>query len=218
MITGYPSIEGAVEAVKTGAEEYLTKPFTEEELTFAVRKVLDKLRMHRTLQEQIRQTPVAPYGLIAKSKVMQKVFGAIKKAASTYATVLITGESGTGKELIARAIHYSGPRASAPFVPVNCGGIPETLLESELFGYVKGAFTGANENRAGFLQTADGGTIFFDEIGETSLSMQVKLLRVLQDKEICMIGSRTPQKVDVRILAPRTLGCLPTQRLAPALP
>jgi len=107
---------------------------------------------------------------------------------------LITGESGTGKEMVARAIHYSSPRASQSFVPVNCGGIPEELLESELFGYVKGSFTGANETRAGFFQTADGGTIFLDEIGETSLSMQVKLLRVLQDKTVYMIGSRKPQK------------------------
>jgi transcriptional regulator with PAS, ATPase and Fis domain len=125
----------------------------------------------------------------------------IAKAALTSATVLISGESGTGKELVARAIHYKSKRASAPFVPVNCGAIPEQLLESELFGHVKGAFTGATETRAGFFQTADGGTIFLDEISETSLSMQVKLLRVLQDKEVCMIGSTRTRKVDVRILA-----------------
>jgi transcriptional regulator with PAS, ATPase and Fis domain len=132
---------------------------------------------------------------------MNQIFSAIGKAASTPATVLITGQSGTGKELVARAIHYSSKRASAPFVPVNCGGIPETLLESELFGYVKGAFTGALESRAGFFQTADGGTIFLDEVSETSLAMQVKLLRVLQEKEICMVGSTQPRKVNVRILA-----------------
>ncbi len=132
---------------------------------------------------------------------MQKVFAAIRKASSTSATVLITGESGSGKELVARAIHYSSARASAPFVPVNCGGIPESLLESELFGYVKGAFTGANESRAGFFQTADGGTIFLDEIGETSIAMQVKLLRVLQDKEVRMVGDSRARKVDVRIIA-----------------
>jgi len=117
------------------------------------------------------------------------------------ATVLISGESGTGKELVARAIHYSSDRSSASFVPVNCGGIPEGLLESELFGYVKGAFTGAMESRAGFFQTADGGTIFLDEISETSLNMQVKLLRVLQDKNVYMVGSNRPRQVDVRILA-----------------
>jgi DNA-binding NtrC family response regulator len=132
---------------------------------------------------------------------MQIVFTAIAKAASTSATVLITGESGTGKELVARAIHYNSPRSSAPFVPVNCGAIPEELLESELFGHIKGAFTGATETRAGFFQTADRGTIFLDEISETSFSMQVKLLRVLQDKEVIMVGSTRPRKVDVRILA-----------------
>jgi two-component system response regulator HydG len=132
---------------------------------------------------------------------MHHVFDMIAKAASTSATVLISGESGTGKELIARAIHYSSPRNTAPFVPVNCGAIPEELLESELFGHVKGAFTGATETRAGFFQTADGGTIFLDEISETRLSMQVKLLRVLQDKEVCMVGSTRSRKVDARILA-----------------
>jgi len=132
---------------------------------------------------------------------MQKVIGSILKAASTPATVLISGESGTGKELVARAIHYNSPRAAAPFVPINCGAIPEQLLESELFGHVKGAFTGATETRAGFFQTADGGTIFLDDISETSVSMQIKLLRVLQEKEICMVGSTRSQKVDVRILA-----------------
>jgi transcriptional regulator with PAS, ATPase and Fis domain len=132
---------------------------------------------------------------------MHKVLNAIKKAASSSATILITGASGTGKELVARAIHYNSPRTSAPFVPINCGGIPEGLLESELFGYVRGAFTGATESRAGFFQTAEGGTIFLDEISETGLSMQVKLLRVLQDKEVYMVGERHPQKVDARIVA-----------------
>jgi two-component system response regulator HydG len=129
------------------------------------------------------------------------VFRAIRKAASTPAKVLITGESGTGKELIARAIHYSSPRSAARFVAVNCGGIPEGLLESELFGHMKGAFTGATESRAGFFQTADGGTLLLDEVSETSLAMQVKLLRVLQDGEVSMVGSTRPRKVDVRVLA-----------------
>jgi len=132
---------------------------------------------------------------------MGKVFAAIEKASATSATVLITGESGTGKELVARAIHYSGARASAPFVPVNCGSIPEGLLESELFGHVKGAFTGAAESRAGFFHSADGGTIFLDEISETSPSMQVSLLRVLQDKEVRMVGSSKARRVDVRVVA-----------------
>jgi DNA-binding NtrC family response regulator len=201
MITGYPSIEGAVEAVKSGAEEYLAKPFTDEELFSAVKRVLNKLHTRRSVYKQAQKPPTIHHGLIGESKAIRKVLNAIEKAASSSATILITGESGTGKDLVARAIHYNSPRASAPFVPINCGGIPELLLESELFGYVKGAFTGAAETRAGFFQTAEGGTIFLDEISETSLSMQVKLLRVLQDKEVFMVGIRQPQKVDVRIIA-----------------
>ena len=201
MITGYPSVESAVEAVKTGAEEYLTKPFTDEELFSTVRRTLDKLHIRRAGQARLQKIASAPYGLIGESAAMHKVFNMIAKASSTSATVLITGESGTGKELVARAIHYSSARASAQFVPVNCVAIPGELLESELFGHVKGAFTGAIESRAGFFQTADGGTIFLDEISDTSLMMQAKLLRVLQDKEVCMVGSSHSRKVDVRILA-----------------
>ena len=202
MITGYATIEGAVEAVKTGADEYLPKPFTDEELLSAVKRSLDRLQLRKAGQtEAPRPTTPTPYGLIGESAPMLRVFAAIDKAGAASATVLITGESGTGKELVARAVHYRGSRASAAFVPVNCGGIPEGLLESELFGHVKGAFTGAVETRAGFFQTADGGTIFLDEISETSISMQVKLLRVLQDKEVCMVGSSQPRKVDVRVIA-----------------
>ena len=201
MITGYPSIEGAVQAIKTGAEEYLSKPFTDKELFSAVRRVLDKLHMQRRGGSLGVQTPAMPHGLMGESEAMRKILRAVGKAASTSATVLITGESGTGKELVARAVHYGSARSSAPFVPVNCGGIPDGLLESELFGHVKGAFTGATESRAGFFHAADGGTIFLDEVSETSVSMQVKLLRVLQDKEIRMVGSNRARKVDVRILA-----------------
>jgi len=201
VITGFPSIEGAVKSLKIGAEEYLPKPFTDDELFSIVERALEKLLMRKAMKDRFQKIPSAPFGLIGKSTPMRKVFQDIEKAASTAATVVITGESGTGKELVARAIHYCSSRASAPLLPVNCGGIPENLLESELFGYVKGAFTGAFETRAGFFQTADGGTIFLDEISETSLAMQVKLLRVLQEKEICMVGSRRTQKVDVRILA-----------------
>lgn len=201
MITGYPSIEGAVEAVKTGAEEYLAKPFIDEELFASVRRVLEKLRISRVAEKPLQPSPESRHGLIGESEAIRKVLRAIEKAASNLATILITGESGTGKELVARAIHYRSPRASSPFVPINCGGIPESLLESELFGYIKGAFTGAVETRAGFFQTAEGGTIFLDEISETSLTMQVKLLRVLQDKEIFLVGARQSQKVDIRIIA-----------------
>jgi len=202
MITGYASIEGAVKAVKTGAEDYLAKPFTDEELFAAVKRALEKLRMRMTANgKETAETPDDSFGLLGKSKAIRHIFDSIRKVASTDANVLIAGESGTGKELVARAIHYSGKRASAPFVPVNCGGIPEGLLESELFGYVRGAFTGATETRAGFFQTADGGSIFLDEVSETSLAMQVKLLRVLQDKEVFMVGAVKPHKVKVRILA-----------------
>lgn len=201
MITGYPSIEGAVDAVKTGAQEFLAKPFTDSELLSVVQRVLKKLQLRKTGNNQSKNLRNEHVGLIGTSEPMKKVFGAINKVALTSATVLITGESGTGKELAARAIHYNGPRSSSPFIAVNCGGIPEGLLESELFGHVKGAFTGAVESRAGFFHSADGGTIFLDEVSEMSMPMQVKLLRVLQDKEVCMVGSSRTRKVDVRVLA-----------------
>ncbi len=199
MVTGFATIESAVEAVKTGAEEYLSKPFTDEELTAAVERVLAKLRDRRAVNGA--EPERGAYGIIGESAAIGEVFSAIKKTAATSATVLITGESGVGKELVARAIHYAGSRASAPFVPVNCGAIPEQLVESELFGHVKGAFTGATESREGFFQAADGGAVFLDEISELSPSTQVKLLRVLQDGEVLMVGSSQPRHVDVRILA-----------------
>jgi DNA-binding NtrC family response regulator len=199
MITGYASIPGAVEAVKDGAEEYLAKPFTDEELLAAVERALEKLRVRR-IAAAGRPAPAA-HELIGESEAMVRLLRDLPKVSASSATVLITGESGTGKELVARAVHYAGPRAAAPFLPVNCGGIPESLLESELFGFVKGAFTGAVESRAGFFQTADGGTIFLDEIGETSLAMQVRLLRVLQDHEVRMVGATRALKVNVRVIA-----------------
>jgi two-component system, NtrC family, response regulator HydG len=200
MITGYPTIEGAVQALKIGAEDFLSKPFTQEELLKAVERALAKLQVRLVGRLDAGRTPVSSFGLVGESVPMQHVFEAIRKAAATSAMVMITGESGTGKELVSRAIHYSSARASAPFLPVNCGGIPQELLESELFGHIKGAFTGASATRAGFFQTAEGGTIFLDEISETSPAMQVKLLRVLQDREVCMVGSAKPRTVDVRVL------------------
>jgi two-component system response regulator HydG len=198
VITGFPSIQGAVESTKIGAEEYLVKPFTDEELFKSVERVLAKTSRHK--KDAPKNSPVN-FGIIGESEGMTNVFKTINKAKNTNATVLINGESGTGKELVARALHYGSNASTAPFVPVNCGGIPDTLLESELFGYVKGAFTGASETRAGFFQTADGGTIFLDEISNTSLAMQAKLLRVLQEKEFYMVGSKKSMKVNVRVVA-----------------
>ncbi len=201
MITGYATIAGAVEAVKTGAEEYLAKPFTDDELRGAVERSLANLHARQTILRDGKIPEPVFHGLYGQSKVMRDLYHAIRKTASSPITVLISGESGTGKELAARAIHYQSNRASAPFIPVNCGGIPENLLESELFGHLKGAVTGATETRAGFFQTADGGTIFLDEISETSLAMQVKLLRVVQEKNFCMVGSTRPLEVDLRIIS-----------------
>ncbi len=201
MVTGYPTVAGAVRAVKQGAEEYLAKPFTDRELVEAVDRALGKLRTRRLARPGGHDSLLARYGLIGESAAVRAVCEAIRKAAASDATILVTGESGTGKELVARAIHYAGQRQAAPFVPVNCGAIPADLLESELFGHVRGSFTGAGETRAGFFQAAEGGSIFLDEVAETSLAMQVKLLRVLQDRQIAMVGARAPQTVDVRIIA-----------------
>jgi DNA-binding NtrC family response regulator len=198
VVTGFPSIQGAVQSIKIGAEEYLVKSFTDEELFASVDRVLRKTKRNGLKPPP---PPAQNFGIIGDSEGMKKVFNTITKAKSTNATVLIYGESGTGKELVARALHYGGSTSAAPFVPVNCGGIPDTLLESELFGYVRGAFTGATETRAGFFQTADGGTIFLDEISNTSLAMQAKLLRVLQEKEFYMVGSKKTLKVNVRVVA-----------------
>jgi two-component system, NtrC family, response regulator HydG len=200
MITGYPTVESAVEAVKSGAEEYLTKPFTDDEFFQCLNRVVENIR-NRKLARRQNDPGVNQYGIVASSDAMADVFRTIEKSASSPATVMVSGESGTGKELVARAIHYNSERTGAPFVPVNCGAIPETLLESELFGYVKGAFTGAQESRAGFFITADGGTLFLDEIGEMSVAMQVKLLRVMEDRQVFMVGSQQPRKVDIRLIA-----------------
>jgi len=199
MVTGYATIEGAVEAMKQGVGEYLPKPFTGEELLTLVQKEIKKVQTRQSLESETAAS--GKYGLIGSSEALQEIFRIIEKASRTSATVLITGESGTGKELVTRAIHYQSRRSSAPFVPVNCTAIPQELLESELFGYVKGAFTGADTTRAGFFQTAEGGTIFLDEIGDLSLMMQSKLLRVIQEKEVYMVGSRKPVVVNIRIIS-----------------
>ncbi len=199
MITGYASIDGAVEAVKKGAEEYLAKPFTQKELLTVVDRVIERLMHHRALM--VEDAPPLFDGMVGTSPAMRQVHKLIAKAAKMNANVLISGESGTGKELVSRAIHYIGPRAAAPFVAVNCTAIPESLLESELFGHVKGAFTGANSSRNGFFQMADGGTIFLDEIGDASLNLQAKLLRTIQTKEFFKVGAGKVSRVDTRIIA-----------------
>ncbi|MBG0790032.1 MAG: sigma-54-dependent Fis family transcriptional regulator [Desulfovibrionaceae bacterium] len=199
MITGYPSIPGAVEAIKDGAGEYLSKPFTTEELLTSVRRIVERLQRRRVLAST--DTPPDNFGIIGTSPEMGHVFRRIGKAAASDANVLISGESGTGKELVARAVHYNSARRTASFVPVNCTAIPDSLAESELFGHVKGAFTGAKDGRAGFFEIANGGSIFLDEIGDASPNMQAKLLRVIQSKEFCKVGSSLVRKVDTRILA-----------------
>jgi DNA-binding NtrC family response regulator len=199
MITGYPCISGAVQAIKDGAEDYLVKPFTDEELLSAVQKAIEKLNRKRQLSSKRQKS--ASYGIIGESNEIKKVFRLIDKAASTSVNVLISGESGTGKELVARAIHYHSERQSQPFVPVNCTAIPDNLIESELFGHVKGAFTGANSERTGFFKMANRGTIFLDEIGDASMNLQGKLLRVIQNKEIFMLGSSRIHQIDTRIIA-----------------
>jgi two-component system response regulator HydG len=204
MVTGYGSIQGAVSAVKLGADEYLAKPFTDEELESSVRRALEAAAARRTVGRITSKSPAAAgpsRSIVGGSEAMRGVRALIERAARSSAPVLITGESGTGKELAARAIHYGGPRAAAAFVAVNVAAIPEPLAESELFGYVRGAFTGAFETRAGFFQAADGGTLFLDEVGAMPPGMQAKLLRALQDREVTMVGARRAARMDVRVIA-----------------
>ncbi len=202
MITGYASIDNAVEAMKTGAHEYLPKPFTDIDLMNVVRKMIKRIENADIEETSPDDLKWREYGIIGKSKQIHDVFNLIEKASLNSATVLITGESGTGKELVARAIHYlHHSRATWPFIPVNCPGIPEQLFESELFGHVKGAFTGATEKKAGLFSSADKGTLFLDEITELNFHMQSKLLRVLQEKTVSKVGSSLSENVDVRIIA-----------------
>jgi len=205
VITGFPSVDTAVSAVKLGALDYLVKPFTSDELKKAVLNSFQTSSLSKksnTKNLAVEEPKMQYYaGLVGSSKQFLHQIELIERVKNNRATVLIQGESGTGKELIARAIHYKGAFASNPFITVNCGGIPENLIESELFGYVKGAFTGANDTKTGLFQAAAGGTIFLDEIGTAPLSVQTRLLRVLQEKEVTMIGSQKPQKIDIRIVA-----------------
>ena len=203
VMTAFGSIETAVSAIKEGASDYLTKPLNLDELLHRIKAVKERNRLlteNRDLREALQERCRID-GIIGESGHMQEVLSLVRRVAPSEATVLIRGESGTGKELIAQAIHYSSPRASRPLVRLNCAALPETLLESELFGHEKGAFTGAYATRKGRFEVANGGSLFLDEIGDLPLHLQAKLLRVLQEKEFERVGSSKPIPVDVRILA-----------------
>jgi two-component system NtrC family response regulator len=203
ILTAFGTIEMAVEAMKAGAFHYISKPFNRDELKLTIRKALQVKDLERE-NVALRQELTARVGLdsiIAESPQMAQVLDMVVRVAPTETTVLIMGESGTGKELIARAIHGNSPRAHGPFVAVNCAAIPENLLESELFGHVKGAFTGAIRDRVGKFEAADGGTVFLDEIGEMRPDLQVKILRVLEERSLERVGDNRPIRVDVRVLA-----------------
>lgn len=205
MMSAYGTVETAIEAMKLGAYDYISKPFKSDEVTLTLKKAEERERLKKEnnfLRERIRtiQADNRFDRMVGQSKAMQAVFELAKKVARHNTTVLITGESGTGKELIARGIHFYSERADGRLIPVNCGGIPENLLESEMFGYKKGAFTGADRDKAGLFEAAGGGTLFLDEIGELPLSLQVKLLRVLQESEVRPIGDPKTHKVDVRVI------------------
>ncbi|MFW6304112.1 MAG: sigma-54-dependent transcriptional regulator, partial [Candidatus Sumerlaeota bacterium] len=203
MMTAYASAETAVEAMKKGAYDYLIKPFSTDELKILVKRCCETQNLqaeNQRLREQLDER-FSMENIVAVSKQMQTVLKRARKVADSQATVLITGESGTGKELLASVMHQQSPRRDKPLVTVNCGALPESLLESELFGHKKGAFTGAEENREGRFQIADKGTLFLDEIGEISPAMQVKLLRVLQAGEMQRVGESQTRIVDVRVVA-----------------
>lgn len=203
LITAYGTIEGAVEACHIGADDYITKPFDIEQLRFVIKKALRFRQLEReniALRVQL-ETKYGIEGLVGQSVAMQEVYRLIQKVAPTDTSVLIQGESGTGKELVARAIHALSHRKAQPFVPVDCAAIPETLLESELFGHVKGAFTGAVRERKGKFETANNGTLFLDEIGDMKEELQAKFLRSLQERQIVKVGADTPLPVNVRIIS-----------------
>ena len=203
LMTAFGSIDSAVESMRAGAFDYITKPFEPDAVVLTIERALERRALeeeNRRLRRALDQT--SSFGdLIGESPAMREIFALIRKVANSSSSVLVTGESGTGKEVVARTIHYSGNRADQPFVPINCTAIPEGLLESELFGHVRGAFTGAHATKQGLFQKADGGTLFLDEIGDMSLALQGKLLRVLQDREVRAVGGTEITKVNVRIIA-----------------
>jgi two-component system, NtrC family, response regulator PilR len=202
-ITAYASADDALRAVREGAYDYLSKPFQIEDLRIIIRNALEAKRLRRE-NEELKRSIEEKYRfgqIVGKSPEMMEIFSLIKKVAPSKAGVLIMGESGTGKELIAKAVHYSSLRADKPFITINCTAIPENLLESEMFGHLKGSFTGAVANKAGLVEAADTGTLFLDEIGEISISTQVKLLRFLQESEFRRVGGTDDKKIDVRIIA-----------------
>jgi two-component system response regulator AtoC len=203
MMTAHATVESAIEAMKLGALDYLQKPFEIDELLVVVNRALDHQRLsteHRYLISE-RDAEFNHYGIVGRSRRMQEVINTAGVVAKSKSTILITGETGTGKEMVARAIHYHSAQREMPLIKVNCAAIPETLLESELFGHVRGAFTGATTNKKGKFALADGGSIFLDEIGTMSPPLQAKLLRVLQEREFEPLGSERTQKVDVRVIA-----------------
>ena len=203
MVTAYASVDTAIDAMKAGAYDYIAKPFKIEEVKHIIRNALDRKRLE-TENILLKKELKSKYGfanLIGTSQKMLEVYAIIKRVSDTKTNILITGESGTGKELVARAIHYEGNRKDKPFVPINCGAIPENLLESELFGHQKGAFTGAVANKSGLFEMANEGTIFLDEITEIPVQLQVKLLRVIQERNFRRVGSVEDISVDVRIIA-----------------
>ena len=203
MITAHASFESAVESMKEGAYDYITKPFNIDEVKTTIRKALQKNgSSQNSVQKKKEKGSVAHFaGMTSASPEMLRVFAIIPKAADSKANVLITGESGTGKELVARAIHSNSPRNNGPFITINCGGVPEHLLESELFGYTKGSFTGAVADKIGLFEAADKGTIFLDEIGDLPLALQVKLLRIVQEKSFKPVGGTKEISVDVPIIS-----------------
>jgi DNA-binding NtrC family response regulator len=202
LMTAFGSIDSAVEAMQAGAFDYVTKPFKRDAVLMSLERAFER----RSLEEENRRLRKAvdrtsSFGeMIGESGAMREIFAMIRKVADSRASVLVTGESGTGKELVARTLHFSGCRAKAPFIPVNCTALPEGLMESELFGHVRGAFTGAVSTKRGLFEEADGGTLFLDEIGDMSLSLQSKLLRVLQDRQIRPVGGNQSRGIDVRVI------------------